>query len=82
MNVSEMIEWLKTQPQDAIVEVLCHDDNGGYYTQGGTCSTIEFTIEVVNYNCCFELTDLTTNPLIKPDSPAYNKKYLLLGMQK
>lgn len=47
MNVAEMIEWLKTQPQDARVEVLSHSRGSGYYDQGGWCTTEVFhsTIE-------------------------------------
>jgi hypothetical protein len=47
MIVSELIEWLKTMPQDARVQTLVHYDGGGYYQQGGTCSVEDFytTIE-------------------------------------
>lgn len=31
MIVSELIEWLKTMPQDAVVQVLDHCSGGGYY---------------------------------------------------
>jgi hypothetical protein len=46
MIVSEFIEWLKTMPQDAKVEVLEHYNNAGYYQQGGTCYQVDFTPEV------------------------------------
>ncbi|UAV84624.1 hypothetical protein PHB09_129 [Pseudomonas phage PHB09] len=42
MIVSEFIGWLKTLPQDAKVSVLSHSDGGGYYMQGGSCTTEEF----------------------------------------
>lgn len=41
-TVAEMIEWLKTMPQDAKVEVLRHTSGSGYYDQGGWCSPQEF----------------------------------------
>lgn len=46
MNVAEMIEWLKTMPQDAKVTVLSHSDGHGYYMQGGSCTTEEFHVGV------------------------------------
>ena len=43
MKVSEMIEWLKTQDQDATVTVVKHNQCGcGYYEQGGTATTVDF----------------------------------------
>ena len=39
MNVAELIEWLKTQDQGAIVEIVAHRDSGGYYNQGGLART-------------------------------------------
>jgi len=42
MTVAEYIEWLKTMPQDAKVEVLDHSDDHGYYMQGGSCTVVEF----------------------------------------
>lgn len=42
MNVGEMIDWLKTMPQDATVTVLSHSDGHGYYMQGGSCTTETF----------------------------------------
>jgi hypothetical protein len=46
MIVSELIEWLKTMPQDAKVKTLEHYGNSGYYQQGGTCNVTDFTTEV------------------------------------
>lgn len=46
MNVGEMIEWLKTMPQDAKVETLEHFNGSGYYDQGGNCNVVDFTHEV------------------------------------
>ncbi len=46
MIVSEFIEWLKTMPQDAVVEVLDHHSGSGYYDQGGNCYIEQFTPEL------------------------------------
>lgn len=55
MIVSELIDWLKTIPQDAKVEVIHHTNSGcGYYEQGGTATTVDFTTELM-YD--FECTD-------------------------
>lgn len=46
MIVSELIEWLKTMPQDAKIQTLEHFNNGGYYQQGGTCNVTDFTDKI------------------------------------
>ncbi len=57
MIVSELIEWLKTMPQDAVVQVLEHHGVHDYYLQGGTCRVVEFTVELegTNYGSEFYL---------------------------
>lgn len=45
MIVSELIEWLKTMPQDAVVQVLEHHSGTGYYDQGGSCYITDFTTD-------------------------------------
>lgn len=42
MKVSELIAWLSTQDQDAVVEVVRHTDGCGYYDQGGNAYLVEF----------------------------------------
>jgi hypothetical protein len=42
MTVAEMVEWLKTQDQSAIVQVIFHETGYGYYNQGGTARTVVF----------------------------------------
>ena len=42
MKVSEFIEWLKTQDQEAKVEVLVHRSGNGYYDQGGNTYVYDF----------------------------------------
>lgn len=76
MIVSELIEWLKTQPQDAIVEVLQHTSSNSPYMQGGECQTVDFTGQLnVDYN----LTDFRENSFVKAHEKHYGKQYLLLG---
>lgn len=41
-TVAQMIEWLKTQPQDAVIEILSHSKGSGYYDQGGWCTAKQF----------------------------------------
>lgn len=73
MNVKQMIEWLQTQPQDAIVEVVCTDTGNGYH-QDTSVSTRKFDpTEHV------ELYDWTGNKYVEPGDPHYNKKVLTLG---
>lgn len=50
MKVSDMIEWLKTMPQDAVVQVLDHHSGNGYYDQGGHCYLEYFTTHVDEYS--------------------------------
>lgn len=75
ITVAEFIEWLKTQDQGAIVQVVDHDRNppGSYYCQGGTASVEDFRPELSEY------TDFRGNQFIAPDRPSYNKRYLLIG---
>ena len=82
MNVSEMIEWLKTQDQEAIVQVLYHTSGTSYYTQGGNVTVEDFTLDGVDgYGSgrYYEYEDFRGNPYVKPNTEHYNKRYLLLG---
>ena len=42
MTVNELVTWLLTQDQGAIVEVLEHKTGTGYYDQGGTTHSVNF----------------------------------------
>jgi len=42
MTVAEMVEWLQTQDQSAIVQVIFHEAGYGYDNQGGTARTVVF----------------------------------------
>lgn len=76
MKVFELIEWLKTQPQDAEVEVLQHLPGSEYYMQGGECNNSSFNGEEF---VDFEYSDLRSNPYIKEGDERFGKHYLLLG---
>ncbi len=72
MTVAEFIEWLKTQDQEAIVEVIVNESSRDY--EGGvTECTKDFTPELSDYD------DLRCNPFITPDNCYFNKRRLLLG---
>ena len=72
MTVSELIEWLKTQDQGAIVQVIRGERSRGY-DGGDICHTEDFTAGL-SYNC-----DLRGSSHIKPDASYYNQRSLLLG---
>jgi hypothetical protein len=71
-----MAAWMLTlEDQDAIVEVVCHRSDGGYYQQGGWADTEEFDPEQhVRY------TDLGGNQFVLPSSPYYNQRSVVLGV--
>jgi len=74
MTVAELIEFLKTQDQGAIVKVVVHEDHRGYEMQGGSASEKDF-----DKGLHVEYTDMRGNEFVKPDAPYYEKRYLLLG---
>lgn len=55
MKVSEFIEWLKTQPQDADVVTIWHNSGYDVYSQGGDAHEVLFKPDEAskenNYNC-------------------------------
>lgn len=81
MTVAEMIEWLKTQDQEAIVRVVKHSNRDSYYMQGGSVEEIDFDPNPGpdTYDGTFQYTDFRDNPFVKPDAPHYNQRFLLLG---
>jgi hypothetical protein len=68
MLVSEFIEWLKTQDQDATVKCVVVYPSKGYYDQGGNPKEVDFTPERSEY------IDWSKYPKIKGDD-----KELLIG---
>lgn len=73
MTVREMIEWLKTQDQDAEVEVLKKESGHGW-DQSDYVTTVTFDAtnrDLWGYADFRDLKDV--------DSPYYGKRYLTLG---
>lgn len=81
MQVSEFIEWLQTQPQDAIVEVVYHKSGCGYYDQGGNARSVGFDPSEGEYGVPrhWSYTDFRGNYWVKESEPHFGKHYLLLG---
>ena len=72
-TVSDLIRWLQTQDQGALVEVVQHTSGRGYYDQGGNATEVAFDPSLTTY------TDFRGNQFVKPDAPYYNTRTLLLG---
>jgi len=75
MFVSELIEWLKTQDQGAIVEVIVQGESEIYQSYG-RCETEPLNVENDDH---IEYTDFRGNQFVKNDSPHFGKRYLKLG---
>lgn len=75
MTVVELIEWLKTQDQGAIVEVVVHTVGNNYYQQGGSATTAPFDPDKH-----VEYTDFRGNQFMRPGDSWYNQRILLLGV--
>ena len=73
MKVSEFIEWLKTQDQDADIEIFGHRYNSAY-----RCEEV-YRVEFYDPRTQSEYSDLRGNPFVSWDSPYYNKRTLFLG---
>lgn len=71
MTVAELIEWLKTQDQEAVVFVVSGER--GYAWNGDSYNLQEFTPTLAEY------IDLRGNPFVKPDAPHFNARSLHLG---
>lgn len=75
MKVHELITWLsKFEDQDAIVEVIEHSSDGGYYCQGGTIEFVDFDPDKHA-----EYTDLRGNKFIDDTKSYKDRRSLLLG---
>ena len=71
MTVRDFIEWLKTQDQDATVQVLVAERGHGYSED--SASAEDFTPTLAAY------TDFRGNQFVKPDASYFNQRFLLLG---
>lgn len=74
MTVAEFIEWLKTQDQEATVQVVRHTSGSGYYDQGGNATLVDFDPKQFA-----EYTDFRGSSFIHPGDPLFDKRLLLLG---
>lgn len=75
MKVKEMIDWLKTQPQEAIVQVLTTEETGGDYYSYTYKTYKDFDPSQHVY-----MIDYTKNNIyVKEQNPRYGKIYLELG---
>ena len=70
MTVAEMIAWLKTCDQEAIVQVVEHTSGRGYY--GNAREVVFDPAKHVDY------TDSRT--FTKEDDPCHDERFLLLGV--
>ena len=76
MTVRQMIEWMSTfEDQDAIVEIVSHSNDGGYYQQGGTA-----TVEEFNPDSHVEYTDFRNNQYIDENRVNYNRRSVVFGV--
>ena len=69
VTVEKLIQWLQTQPQDAIVEVTTRE--GGLRELGEA--------DLQEYGEYASVLDLRGNPLITPDKPYFGKVYVRFG---
>lgn len=72
ITVAQLIEWLKTQDQEAWVEVVRKVEGRSY--NGDSAEAVWFDPE--NHS---NYTDFRGNQFVKPDAPNYNRRHLLLG---
>lgn len=78
MTVRQFREWMETfEDQDAIVEVVVHTSDGGYYMQGGSATTEEFDPEQH-----VEYTDWRGNQFVREDAPYYNRRQVVFGVHE
>ena len=76
MTVRQMIEWMPTfEDQDAIVEIVSHSSDGGYYELGGTAKTEEF-----DPDWHVEYTDFRGNKYLNESAPYYNRRSVVFGV--
>lgn len=72
-TVRELIDYLKTLPEDTEVEVIV-----GHYSDYSYCTeTVPLNLDPYTGNVDF--TDFSGNEFVKEGSKFFNKKYLTLG---
>lgn len=75
MTVAQLIEWLRTQDQGAIVQVVTIGKSPTYESFG-PAKLVD--LDVTNSDHV-EYTDLRGNQFINADEPHFNHRYLELG---
>lgn len=74
MKVAEFIEWLKTQDQEAEVEILTScEKSWGHETYNSVSRQVFDPSKHVDYS------DFRGNRFVKPTEAHYNKRLLFLG---
>jgi hypothetical protein len=66
VKVHELIEWLKTQNQEADVQVVTHTKGRGYEDQGGWANETDFTGEEIEYISGFTYLEGTPEEKVYP----------------
>lgn len=69
-TVRQLIEFLQTQDQDAVVDILVGEQSG--FGDSFFRKNLELTEDV-------EYTDFRGNQFVHPTSAHYNQRYLFLG---
>lgn len=83
MTVAELIEWLKTQPQEAVVTCIGHTSGSGYYDQGGNIEVIDFNPKPTNessFDETFEIVSFESDCF--KDKPYYGRVELFIGRKE
>lgn len=75
MTVSQLIEWLRTQDQGAVVQVVTIGKAPTYESYG---PAVIVELDVTNDEH-LEYTDFRGNKFVKEGQPDFNKRYLTLG---
>lgn len=77
VTVEKLIQWLQTQPQEAIVEVATVTGHGYGGAEVGYHELQESDLQENGEQV--GVVDLRGNPHIKPDQPYYGKVYIQFG---
>lgn len=83
MTVAELIEWLKTQPQEAVVTCISHTSGSGYYDQGGNIEVVDMMVKPSKegaYDETFEVINYTSDYF--KDKPYYGRVELFIGRRE
>lgn len=77
VTAKRLIEWLQTQPEDAIIEVASVTGHG---YDGPLVSMVTLQEkDLGDYGDEVSVVDMRGNPHVKPDAPYYNKVFIQFG---